>query len=283
VRNVIVWHRPNPAPSDLGDKVRPSTSYITVATRSPKRWFDLGGGGGGGGGGGDAVRHSAQQQSPRSTNGPQSLALRHLERGSPGFAVRTDSNPAGAPPLDCWFDEHDEIDLGEFTDDSHETWTMPTESSTLAHYAMWPSKLAERLILMMCPAEVCTVCGEPRRRQTVTTNAVGHAVGRTAWGGTKDQSTTDLHHSGAITVDANHHSVPDVSARETVGWSDCGHGAFGAGTVLGIRSPAPGPPSRSPTCSDATGSASTSTRPRSPCTRAGGSSVSGRCSPPAAR
>ena len=41
VRNVIVWHRPNPAVGALGDKVRPSTSYITVATRSPKRWFDL--------------------------------------------------------------------------------------------------------------------------------------------------------------------------------------------------------------------------------------------------
>ena len=41
VRNVIVWHRPNPAVGALGDKVRPSTSYITVATRSAKRWFDL--------------------------------------------------------------------------------------------------------------------------------------------------------------------------------------------------------------------------------------------------
>ena len=41
VRNVIVWHRPNPAVGALGDKVRPSTSYIVVATRSDKRWFDL--------------------------------------------------------------------------------------------------------------------------------------------------------------------------------------------------------------------------------------------------
>ena len=34
VRNVIVWHRPNPAVGALGDKVRPSTSYIVVATRA---------------------------------------------------------------------------------------------------------------------------------------------------------------------------------------------------------------------------------------------------------
>ena len=52
-------------------------------------------------------------------------------------------NDGGSPPLDCWFDEHD-------------TWTITTQPSSLAHYAMWPAKLAERLkILMMCPAEVC--------------------------------------------------------------------------------------------------------------------------------
>jgi hypothetical protein len=39
VRNVIVWARPNPPVG--GDKVRPATSYITVACTSAKRWFDL--------------------------------------------------------------------------------------------------------------------------------------------------------------------------------------------------------------------------------------------------
>ena len=53
--------------------------------------------------------------------------------------------------LDCWFDQHD-------------TWTITTQPSSLAHYAMWPARLAERLILMMCPAEVCGACGAPRRR-----------------------------------------------------------------------------------------------------------------------
>jgi hypothetical protein len=39
IRNVIVWHRPNPPVGALGDKVRPSTSSITVATGSRAcRW-----------------------------------------------------------------------------------------------------------------------------------------------------------------------------------------------------------------------------------------------------
>jgi hypothetical protein len=41
IRNVIVWARPNPPVGALGDKFRPATSYITVACKSAKRYFDL--------------------------------------------------------------------------------------------------------------------------------------------------------------------------------------------------------------------------------------------------
>jgi DNA methylase len=143
VRNQIVWHRPNPAVGALGDKFRPSTSYITVATRSAKRWFDL-----------TAVR------TPFSPNTNQSPVLttcgadaRAAQGGRPRIGPQINTH-AGAPPLDAWFG----------TDDQHDTWTITTQPSRLAHYAMWPPKLAERLILSMCPAQVCAVCGEPRRR-----------------------------------------------------------------------------------------------------------------------
>ena len=138
VRNVIVWHRPNPAVGALGDKVRPSTSYIVVATRSDKRWFDL-----------TAVRDPT-------TNTQRLVCGYAMVNGAPSHEVGLRSlNPAGAPPLDCWTDTWD---------GSHDTWTITTQPSSLAHYAMWPAKLAERLILSMCPAEVCRECGTPRRR-----------------------------------------------------------------------------------------------------------------------
>jgi hypothetical protein len=41
VRNVVAWCRPNPPVGALGDKVRPATSYITVACTSQRRYFDL--------------------------------------------------------------------------------------------------------------------------------------------------------------------------------------------------------------------------------------------------
>ena len=88
----------------------------------------------------------------------------------------TGDNPAGAPPLDCWFDVYD-VSAGAF--DEHDTWTITTQPSSLAHYAMWPAKLAERLILMMCPAEVCATCGTPNGRRADGTGDVAH-VPRTA-------------------------------------------------------------------------------------------------------
>ncbi len=119
-------------------------------------------------------------------------------------------NPAGAPPLDYW--------------------EISPEAYRGSHYATWPRKLLTRPILAMCPQRVCTVCGEPSRRIAVTTNAVGHAVGRASW-----ESGTDgigAGHSGDIAVHANHPSVPDVAIRETLGWSTCGHDAWRNGIVL---------------------------------------------------
>jgi DNA modification methylase len=193
IRNVIVWHRPNPAVSALGDKFRPSTSYITVATRSPKRWFDL-----------TAVRTEPSRPRPGTTaHKVRDDADPHALRGSLTGVMEL-NNPAGAPPLDTWLDHHD-------------TWTLTTQPSSLAHYAMWPAKLAERLVLSMCPLEVCAVCGEPRRRMEKATdeyramrsNVGDFKVTRDRSGGlngTTQQTTTLDHERQAITL----------------GWSDCG-------------------------------------------------------------
>lgn len=95
VRNVIVWARPNPPVGALGDKVRPATSYITVACTSAKRWFDL-----------DAVRTEG------SPNTHARLA-QGVESRPNDMKVPPDSNrgslavieTAGAPPLDWWEDD----------------------------------------------------------------------------------------------------------------------------------------------------------------------------------
>jgi site-specific DNA-methyltransferase (cytosine-N4-specific) len=188
VRNVIVWHRPNPAVGALGDKVRPSTSYIVVATRSAKRWFDL-----------TAVRTEHKADPAKYTgNGytkgcPEGVAGNEAMQG----------NPAGAPPLDAWFDEYD----------YHDTWTLTTQPSSLAHYAMWPAKLAERLVLMMCPRWVCRECGQPQRR--VEADVAPRQVNGDHAGKDRTQGRSE----GGPFVKS--HLVIKAD-RETRGWTNCG-------------------------------------------------------------
>jgi DNA modification methylase len=197
VRNVIVWHRPNPAVGALGDKFRPSTSYITVATRSPKRWFDL-----------TAVRTTPASGEPgaiKSALGRATEGFRGVTNGGVNHPSLV-SHAAGAPPLDAWFD----------TDDHHDLWNLTTQPSKLAHYAMWPAKLAERLILSMCPLEVCATCCEPRRRAERTERCVPY--GQTA-------------SMAARSKDAGF-GAEGHSTYETLGWTDCGHDNFRPGVVL---------------------------------------------------
>lgn len=40
VRNVVRWVRPNPVPRALGDKFKPATSDMLIATRAADRWWD---------------------------------------------------------------------------------------------------------------------------------------------------------------------------------------------------------------------------------------------------
>jgi hypothetical protein len=100
-------------------------------------------------------------------------------------------------------------------------WEITTQPFKGAHFAVFPPKLAERCVLAGCPLEVCTVCGKPRTRivekgepvlQADTWSATGAAAYDDAAGGYElaDESSTLKH----------------VVPRVTVGWSDCGHGAF---------------------------------------------------------
>lgn len=150
VRNWLPWTRPNPPVGALGDKFRPATSFVTVACTSDKRWFDL-----------DAVRgdlkvpEAATLEGARYRRTPSGSISGYGPGGRPDQIDKPiTSNPAGAPPLD-WWDE---------TDDWQPLHRLPTQPYKGSHYATFPTALPRRLIEAMCPREVCTACGEPRRR-----------------------------------------------------------------------------------------------------------------------
>ena len=207
IRNLIVWARPNPPVGALGDKFRPATSYITVACKSPRRWFDL-----------DAVRSQHKSDPTKFSGTEKRNHAASGPRGDERFASDLDTktmagNPGGAPPLDWHADDHPE--------DGDWLWKMSPQGFAGSHYATFPLALPTRLIKAMCPERVCTVCGVPSERITERTPSDRRLGGTAAY----EESA----YGSAGGRGSGVRYEPDI---ETIGWTDCGHNAWRTGRVL---------------------------------------------------
>jgi len=212
IRNVICWARPNPPVGALGDKFRPATSYITVACKSGKRYFDL-----------DAVRTEPTSGEPgalKSSVGRSKEGFRGVTNGSVDHPS-TFSHPAGAPPLDWHADNHPE--------DGDWLWKLSTQPYRGAHFATFPMALPKRLIEAMCPLKVCNVCGVPSTRITGEPTYAPSATNR---GGAMLAEQHRVAEGVNQWVGAGGASASVVRQTETLGWTDCGHDDYRTGVVL---------------------------------------------------
>lgn len=212
IRNVICWARNNPPVGALGDKFRPATSYITVACKSGKRYFDL-----------DAVRRPYSEK----TNARVAAGVESQERTSktsPAANRATlddkDNDGAGAPPLDWHTDGHPE--------DGDWLWQLNTQPYSGAHFATYPMTLPKRMIEAMCPRKVCNECGKPSERMTGEPTYVSTTGGRVVnqWAGDR---RGDAVNQWDVPGGNPGHAVRTV---ETLGWTDCGHDDWRTGNVL---------------------------------------------------
>lgn len=206
VRNVVAWCRPNPPVGALGDKVRPATSYMTVACTSRTRYFDL-----------DAIR-TALTEPEREF----SAKLDHNPTHGAPLDRPFGQNPNGAPPLDHWWHE-DEFD--------QDAWLIPTQPYSGSHYATWPAALCTKPIRSMVPQRVCTTCGEPSRRITgevtyerTDSDKVPARLAMTD--GERVAEGVNQH------VQANGANTSVIRQAPTIGWTDCGHDTWRTGVVL---------------------------------------------------
>jgi DNA modification methylase len=222
IRNVITWARPNPPVGSLGKrnpakrtgdyKFRPACSFITVACRGTGRYFDL-----------DAVRTEQSEPNHAQVGLRRSLTGGDVSRTN-GNGVSS-QNPAGAPPLDWHTDGLD----GDWL------WKLATAPYKGAHYATYPLTLPRRLILAMCPLQVCRECGWPSERVTETgerVNVVGR-VDQSVWNPDLSKKQDADHNGSRWDHLVRDGFVPGHSyTRETMSWTDCSHDAWRTGTVL---------------------------------------------------
>lgn len=138
VRNVVVWHKPNPLPESARDRL--STTYETVifATKERSYRFDL-----------DQLRVPPRSADRSGIRRPAERRRRY-QGGNSGLgklkAAGRVGNPRGKNPGDVW--------------------TIPTAADRRGHQATFPEALIERPILATCPERICVQCDAAWTRPT---------------------------------------------------------------------------------------------------------------------
>jgi len=153
LRNTICWYKPNAMPESCKDRFSKKYEYVFMFSKNQRYYFDL-----------DGVReeHIAEEHHKKYAH------RRKLDTPASIKDNMAGCNPKGKNPGDIWrFAEHLWINLetGDITNcpiqpdkinymkiykkdcDPGDLWTINTSPSSEKHYAMWPQKLVERMIL----------------------------------------------------------------------------------------------------------------------------------------
>ena len=141
LRNKVIWAKPNPMPSSVGDRLSCTWEVVYHFVRQRQYFYDL-----------DAIREPHRSRGAVKAGkalgerpawagplaGSQDGLRRAREAGTPGHVL-------GRNPGDVW--------------------RIATRGYRGAHFATFPEALVRRPILATAPEAVCTKCGEPWRRQ----------------------------------------------------------------------------------------------------------------------
>lgn len=140
LRSTIVWHKPNPMPSSQTDRPNQAHEYVFLMTKSARYWYDA-----------FAVREGV-------TGGA------HAHGGGMGAKME---NAIGLVKSSVPYRNETKADLPT-SRNKRTVWTVATHPFSEAHFATFPPKLIEPMILAGCPPKVCVECGSPWERVVTT-------------------------------------------------------------------------------------------------------------------
>lgn len=145
IRNKIVWAKPNTTPTSVRDRLATKHEVIYLLTRSPTYFFDL-----------DAIRepHCSARTRGRleASDTPRTARPQWLgpnSDGDSGLRAMHRAGIVGHP-------------LGKNPGD---VWHIPVSTFRGAHFATYPERLVERMLLAGCPEQRCTGCHKPWTRE----------------------------------------------------------------------------------------------------------------------
>lgn len=131
LRQDIIWEKTNPMPESVRDRCTRSHEYVFMLTKNPKYYFDS-----------DAIK--------------EAQAASSLKRAKYGWHGRTDDGSGGSRTGSS-FRQMAESDKPISTipangmRNKRSVWTVATASCKLPHFASFPPKLIEPMVLAGCP------------------------------------------------------------------------------------------------------------------------------------
>ena len=259
LRNVIIWHKPNPMPSSVKDRLNNTFEYVFHFVKSRKYYYDL-----------DAIREPHSTESLKDLNRRKSMRfiINKNVKSATGKTNPCDKwdrrrdeyyHPEGRNPGDVIYKEPGSIAYyeackksghygekrpieafrhlrhpkGRNPGDFWEIYTQPFTgyNPELEHFSVFPEAIVERPLKASCPKQVCKKCGKPRERISKKIYESAHRRGDNY---THREGTDSLTSSKAC-KEGGWNELPALRIKEikTLGWTDCGCGeGFDGGVVL---------------------------------------------------
>lgn len=148
IRSIIIWSKPNPMPESVTDRPTTGHEYVLLLSKSKKYYYDA-----------DGIRepHTWIESKPR-PSGMERNAQKYRDKvkyggAGTGFAGHSGTNKADGTPLNHPSGRN-----------KRTVWEIATEPFPEAHFATFPKKLIEPMILAGTSPKACERCGAPWER-----------------------------------------------------------------------------------------------------------------------
>lgn len=159
LRADIIWSKPNPLPESVKDRPTKSHEYIFMLTKSPHYWYDA-----------EAIKEPAQDWGERDRSaGKYTSGDVPISGGRHGGLKGSSKQDQTGNRRYTGFNERWDAQASPLTRNKRSVWVVPPKPFKDAHFATFPPKLIEPMILAGCPAKACAVCGAGWERVTEKT------------------------------------------------------------------------------------------------------------------
>jgi site-specific DNA-methyltransferase (adenine-specific) len=206
LRNVIIWHKPNPMPSSAKDRFTVDFEYVYFFVKSKKYFFE-------------------PQYEP--INCPERLKSRPFDPNNLSRKQQHDGKSLRGQGINPKTADATFARIAALGRNKRCVWTIPTQAFPESHFATFPEALVEPMIKSGCPEFICKSCRKPREK-VWDTDYKKHrpSAGNDSRSRGEDKFTIANQTSGWQGNNL-------IAERTEIGYTDCGCGAeYESGVVL---------------------------------------------------